>query len=1389
MSTGQDKVIIFLKKFLTQQHITTNFLDYLHNLIKENHRKVVPSSGVYTYPVIGTSTAVDTMSFLTPGETTPGDGNGPKLEADDGHGHILKLDDALRELVPVENILANRYHCGLKYNEVPQETEINVRTGIIKHSLLREEIGERDEPTVVSYYNTLLQFNVDSVCKSITQTGRTVRIWKKVPVSQASGSVYEDAIIAQQSLVLLHDGGANFLDVPNALKGYFANGQSLTLDRVPTAPITTTVISVGADDSGGSGFARISTVDDLTGYTVALNTFVVTGHNIITLSGTLGQGVNPSVNTADYETFLFGITITTEDIRLDEYYAYLGNYLGTGAGTSPTTFDWSDQVEIPLDVINNIASALVSLQAFKRYQIERNGTILRGGGQISYKSGSLEWGSALEIINPFRGVLSIAANTLGSITNNDILYTKVWERQQVTLNGTAAGEIWVDDTTDMNSGDTIIIGDSDSNQVTGIINGAPVGEKLIVWDGANPIDLSAFTSDKGAWVQRTNLILSKEVFNQGELRPDLLGNLDGQIMVIAIAHGGILIFRDGVLRLEDGDIGQISDLPSGYNWINTVKELQDSLVRPIDGGLALLAPKTYSVAAKLEFNKNYNWMGLGSDSKITASLADPIVEITFDTTTTGSYMKARLMGLNIENLGAGPAIKIDNAGATKGMEITIEDSRLSAASGNSIEVAHTVPGQWIRLNIIDSKTKIWQGSIVFEAVHTSDELNIKDVKFSPGNSITFGEAATNPAAVAELRDVMVDQVIALGTGTSKIINLQDCYSWQYHKKIDIVGGDKATFQVSAIIVDENDFENYQKATNGMVLRGGGQKDFLSGTFFWGAPLEIADPFYGISIIDTNSLAGLVQNSVLYTKLYRSHMVWADGNAGGEMTIKDVSDFTDNDLVLVGDQDSVIASGFVFGAPVGDVVKVDDGAGTPINLSAMTVAKGAWIRKVNLTLISGLINTGDLKPAENGDIDPQVMIVGIVDGDVLTLRNGEQITRRWIYEEMQTTNADLPADSQILLPVDTRNGGAPKSYRVGTGTIQVWINGVKENQRQLELQGSFTPTAYNSVTGRISVPDIVDLSRLVRYDTFKDASGAEFFILGGIDDTPGNKHFDMATGQVVDLTVGATLYREGFREFGAGGTFQDRIVAKRPIPKNTDIIIRVTPLELAAGSGGGGGGGTLQSAYNGGTTIAILSGNPIVITGPAGQKLFRVLGDIEVTGVIDPSAISFSRQPSNPLPSAQDGLWIDNAGQLNHYNKDTESSAPISTGESSLKPYVNPNITTMLKGSMVRILSPGQMVNADYGTEENSRGIGILLEDTVQAASKNVRRFGAVVPGIITAGNFVEANLPPDNARIWLHANGKLTVSPPPKGSGKSQTVVGIWDQGGLILQIFFLGVA
>ena len=123
MATGDQKVDIFLKKFLSQQQITVNFFDFLEKLIKDNLDRVYPVQGVFKPDPLTTnilsSDTINTFDIVTPFEGT------------DALGNQLVLDPSDANNIPFENTNAVLYHVGLRFNRLFRDTEINVRTGVV----------------------------------------------------------------------------------------------------------------------------------------------------------------------------------------------------------------------------------------------------------------------------------------------------------------------------------------------------------------------------------------------------------------------------------------------------------------------------------------------------------------------------------------------------------------------------------------------------------------------------------------------------------------------------------------------------------------------------------------------------------------------------------------------------------------------------------------------------------------------------------------------------------------------------------------------------------------------------------------------------------------------------------------------------------------------------------------------------------------------------------------------------------------------------------------------------------------------------------------------------------------------------------------------------------
>lgn len=203
MATGDRKVDIYLKKFLPQQQITENFFDYLERQINDTMKRLFTTNGVFIPNIDGvnifSSSAPDTFDIVTP------------LEGTDGtQGNQLILDPGEAAQVPFENESGVDYYVGLRFNLLPRETEVNVRTGELKYVFLEQSVGELGEPDlVVDDGDETLTLNVDSICEpGVTHAGRKCVVYLKQAQSQAQ---------AFEELDVIWDGTNNKIETTTAL--------------------------------------------------------------------------------------------------------------------------------------------------------------------------------------------------------------------------------------------------------------------------------------------------------------------------------------------------------------------------------------------------------------------------------------------------------------------------------------------------------------------------------------------------------------------------------------------------------------------------------------------------------------------------------------------------------------------------------------------------------------------------------------------------------------------------------------------------------------------------------------------------------------------------------------------------------------------------------------------------------------------------------------------------------------------------------------------------------------------------------------------------------------------------------------------------------------------
>ena len=249
-----------------------------------------------------------------------------------------------------------------------------------------------------------------------------------------------------------------------------------------------------------------------------------------------------------------------------------------------------------------------------------------------------------------------------------------------------------------------------------------------------------------------------------------------------------------------------------------------------------------------------------------------------------------------------------------------------------------------------------------------------------------------------------------------------------------------------------------------------------------------------------------------------------------------------------------------------------------------------------------------------------------------------------------------------------------------------------------------------------------------------------------------------------------------------------------LPNDSIVTFMIDALSSGVLSGGGGGGGgstTLDQAYQNGSTINVVSGTPIIINGPASEKLLVVNGDITVTGIIDPTAIQFTPQATSPLSSGMRGIWLDTSSNL--MVKDGPSSNTNITQRLTTVESIASNPTTLSRtytnntGSTIPAYTPvyspsaGNIAPADGTNANKFRVIGVTTASISDSASGEVAIFGTV-SGISALTH---------NTIIYLGlAAGSKTDAQPTLGpypSGFYIVKLGVMEGNNLILQVEQIG--
>ena len=320
---------------------------------------------------------------------------------------------------------------------------------------------------------------------------------------------------------------------------------------------------------------------------------------------------------------------------------------------------------------------------------------------------------------------------------------------------------------------------------------------------------------------------------------------------------------------------------------------------------------------------------------------------------------------------------------------------------------------------------------------------------------------------------------------------------------------------------------------------------------------------------------------------------------------------------------------------------------------------------------------------------------------------------------------LPPNSLVTLPLNSRNGFVQQTYVVGSGSLEVRLNGqcLRDGVDWLEVGTTGSSSDQVQIVGPVDVDDRLTFREL----TFTNLTGYGYGAGGYLQEAYYNEALYVVasspgTGQILGpispgtniqlplnsrnsyiqekYTVGSgdlQLILNGevlevgddWTEVGSVGTVSQYVQIQITLNPDDKLVFRKIDASLVAIAGGGS--TTLQTAYNSGASITTRIGVPFTVSGSGPGKIAVFNGDIEVTGMIDPTAVTFIRQGSNPI-SGQDGIWVDSSGYLHFYQNgvgDTNVSQAISGGGTAVTVQLVNN-----SGGTIPALSPVSLSSSD-----------------------------------------------------------------------------------------------
>jgi hypothetical protein len=339
----------------------------------------------------------------------------------------------------------------------------------------------------------------------------------------------------------------------------------------------------------------------------------------------------------------------------------------------------------------------------------------------------------------------------------------------------------------------------------------------------------------------------------------------------------------------------------------------------------------------------------------------------------------------------------------------------------------------------------------------------------------------------------------------------------------------------------------------------------------------------------------------------------------------------------------------------------------------------------------------------------------------------------------TGQASVPVDQDVFV-LYTNKSGALLQPPVIAPTGNVY------EEDKVVVSGS--PASDNEITGPVPSGTIVTIPYDSRnYDEIQ--------------------HYVVGSGQLEVFLSGQRLrMTEDWIEVGTNGSLSTQIQIQQDLVVGDVLTFRIGTTGAVYFTSSPASTATLQSAYDNGSVVNVNTGTPITINGSSG-KLLVVNGDVEITGVIDPKGIEFTRQSSDPLGVASDGLWVDNTGHLiqkrNGYasidvtESITNPSSFITAGDALLFTASTLDVKTDSLSGIAISSDKITLVKDAAGaiTGDSSTGIGVNLEPSNASLQISSNQLGVKkdpAGAIVSGSTGVAVNLETSNPSLQISSN-------------------------------------